>query len=84
MDARHLCSQETCSKKPGRAQRDRHEHEHGHEVLQRHNKEDVDGIDATALWTEAWVGYDGRFERGSKDVVNNDCSVHDDAKYSRG
>ena len=38
-----------------RAQRDRHEHEHGrhrHEVLQRHNEENVVGIDATVLERE--------------------------------
>ena len=41
-----------------RAQRDRHEHEHGrrhgHEVLERHNEENLIGIDATVLWREAW------------------------------
>ena len=58
-------------------------------LLERHNEENVVGIDATVLWRErereAWDGYDrDRFERGGKDIERNDCSVCDDAQYNSG
>ena len=42
-----------------RVQRDRHDHEHGWhgEVHQRHNEENVVGIDATAPWRERGLGW---------------------------
>ena len=71
-----------------RAQRDQHEHEHGrhgHDVIERHNEENVVGLDATVLRGEAWAGYDGgRFERREQDIKRNDRSVCDDAQYNSG
>ena len=66
MGTRHSWSQEReLQKRLVQPQRGRHEHEHGqhgHEVLEHHNKETVVGIDVT----EAWDGYNGgRVGRGA-------------------
>ena len=71
-----------------RAQRLRHDHEHGRhvlEVLERHNEESAVGMDATVLWREASDVHDVCCnERGGKDIERNDCSVCDDAQHNRG